>query len=358
MNKILDNISEIKKLDSKNMLGSIQLLGEQIKEVWAIGEKFKLPADCKKVNRLVIAGMGGSSLCAHILSELLKSDLKVPVELVRDYHLPEYVDSKTLVIASSYSGGTEEAINAGREAKKRKAKVLVIAMGGELAAWAEENNIPVLTFSANNNPCGSPRMGLGYMIFGHAILWAKAGLIKFGETELKLVLDAVARFNLDFGTTAVGDINFAKTLASKTLGRSVWFVGARHLIGSAHAAANQMNENAKRFAGYFLIPELNHHLLEGMMNPKNNADNLLFVFLQSALYDAKINKRYEITKQIMDKCHVPHLTYQCQTADKLSQVCEVLVLSSYVSYYSAILQGIDPTAIPYVDYFKEQLKKK
>jgi glucose/mannose-6-phosphate isomerase len=118
-----------------------------------------------------------------------------------------------------------------------------------------------------------------------------------------------------------------------------------------------MNENAKRFAGYFLIPELNHHLMEGMMLPKSNQKDLLFVLIESTLYDEQIQKRYKITQSILDKNRIAYQVYQCQEKTKLAQVGEILLLTSYMSYYSALLEGIDPTAIPFVDFFKEQLKK-
>jgi glucose/mannose-6-phosphate isomerase len=129
------------------------------------------------------------------------------------------------------------------------------------------------------------------------------------------------------------------------------------LAGNAHAAANQMDENAKRFAGYYLIPELNHHLMEGMLYPKSNKKDIIFVLFESGLYHKRVQKRFAVTKKVLDKNKIKYLSYQCGSTDKLLQAGEVLVLSSYVSFYSAILEGIDPTAIPYVDFFKEELKK-
>ena len=132
-------------------------------------------------------------------------------------------------------------------------------------------------------------------------------------------------------------------------------VGAEHLAGNVHAGANQMNENSKRFAGYFLVPELNHHLMEGMMNPKSNGENLLFILVESDLYDNRIQKRFYITKNILEKNGIAYQIYSCKEKSKLAQAAEVLALTSFTSFYSALLEGIDPTAIPFVDYFKEQL---
>jgi len=194
MINILDNLEKIKKLDSKNMLGSIQLLDHQVKEVWEIAKKLKIPANYKKVNRLVVMGMGGSALGAHIIKSLYFDKLKLPVEIVNNYHLPAYVDKNTLVLCSSYSGSTEEVISATTEAKNKKIKLVVICSGGKLGEFARANKIPALIFTTNNNPCGSPRMGLGYSIFGQLILLNKIGLIKFNQPDLNLVIKTIKKY--------------------------------------------------------------------------------------------------------------------------------------------------------------------
>ncbi|MBI2037784.1 MAG: SIS domain-containing protein [Candidatus Magasanikbacteria bacterium] len=351
---MLDDKAKISQLDSKNMLGSIELLGSQVEEVLAQAKQVKIPASYKKVNNIVVLGMGGSALGAHVLKSV---SLKIPLEIINGYQAPAFVSSKSLVIASSYSGSTEEVLQAVKEAKKKQAKVMVICSGGQLAQWARKNKIPVLVFTVNNNPCGSPRMGLGYSIFGQAAMLANAGILKFSPAEVKSVLQNIAKYNSLFGVNNAEEKNTAKQMAGALFGKSVWYAASEHLSGNAHIAANQMNENAKRFGGYFLIPELNHHLMEGMLFPETNKNNIKFVLLESGLYDSRVQKRYEITKTILDKNGIEYVSYKCQEKTKSLQVCEVLMLGSYISFYSAMLQGIDPTAIPFVDFFKAELKR-
>lgn len=354
---MLDDKAKISQLDSKNMLGSIQLLGGQIEEVLAEAKKVKVPSAYKKVNNLVVLGMGGSALGAHLIKSVFLNSLKVPVEVVNGYAVPGFVDEKTLVVASSYSGSTEEIVNAVVDAKKKKAKIMVICSGGKLADWAKQNKVPALVFSVNNNPCGSPRMGLGYSVFGQIALLANAGILKLSLVEIKSALQTIAKYNSLFGVDNLEVKNLAKQLATSLADKSVWYVASEHLSGNAHIAANQINENAKRFGGYFVVPEMNHHLMEGMPYPESNKNDIKFVLLESSLYDKRVQKRYEITKQVLDNKKIAFTSYQCQENKRLLQACEILVLGSYVSFYSAMLQGIDPTAIPLVDFFKAQLKK-
>lgn len=350
----LDSREEIVKIDSKNMLGSLEKMGEQVLEINKLAKKFKLPASYKKIDRVIVFGMGGSALGAHFVRSVFTSALKVPMGIINGYDAPACVNKNTLAIFSSYSGNTEEVIAAQKAVKKFNAKSVVICAGGELQKIAIKNKIPALVFTTDNNPCGSPRMGLGYSIAGIGLIMARANLIKYGESEIKKLSAAMAAAQNKYGVSA--EENAVKILARKTMERSVWFVGAGALGGSAHIAANQMNENAKRFAGYFLIPELNHHLMEGMMNPASNKDNLLFVFLESSLYSEKIKKRFEVTKKILVENNIAFESIILDGKFALEQSASALVAFGYLSYYSAIAAGIDPTAIPFVDKFKAALK--
>ncbi|MDO8499621.1 MAG: SIS domain-containing protein [bacterium] len=353
---ILDSFTELRKLDSKNMLGSLQSLSKQMAQIKEQTAKLKLKP-LKGIKNIVVAGTGGSALGAHIIKSVFYNELAVPLEIVNNYHLPHYVNKNSLVIVSSYSGGTEEAVSALEEALWKRARVAVVASGGALADYVVENKLSAIIFTTANNPCGSPRMGLGYSIFGQIILLSKFGLLDLSFADLADMIKAVDKFDFEFGAGKLAKDNLAKQLAKKIGESSVWLVGAEHLAGNAHVAANQMNENSKRFAGYFLIPELNHHLMEGMMNPKSNSKNLLFIFIESPHYDQRVGARFGITKQVLEKNNIHHLVFQTTAKDKPAEMCEALVFFAYVSYYNAILNGIDPVAIPFVDFFKEQLKK-
>ena len=353
MADILDNLRVISKLDSQNMLGSIERLGRQAQEVWTQGAKFFLPVSYKKVKKVIVAGMGGSAIGAQVVKAVFAKELKASLEVINSYYLPAYTDKETLVICSSYSGSTEEVLSAAVEAKNRGAKVAVICAGGKLGAWAKNNKIPALIFTTKNNPCRSPRMGLGYSVFGQLLILNKAGLIKL--SEIKQSIAVINKYIKVFGLLVKN--NPAKKIAHEIFGRSVWYVASEHLAGNAHAAANQMNENAKRFAGFFLIPELNHHLMEGMMHPASNKKDLAIVMIASKLYDARVQKRYTVTAEILRRNKIKFTSYLAKEKNRLAQACEVLVLGAYISFYSAMLERIDPTAIPFVDYFKKQLSK-
>ncbi len=351
---ILNNRQAITKLDTQNMLGSIEKLSAQIAEVADSAKKFKLPVSYKKIKNVVVAGMGGSALPTRIIKSVYRSALKVPVEIVNDYHLPAFVGKDTLVILSSYSGSTEEVLAVAEEAKKKKTKIVVVASGKNLAELVKKG-VPGLIFTTENNPCGSPRMGLGYAIVGQLLIFSHVGLIKITDKDLREVMMVVDKYTKLYGVDVKE--NLAKHTAVLLKNRAVLFMAAEHLVGNAHAAANQMNENNKRLAVSFALPELNHHLLEGMKLPTSNERGLLAVIFNSNLYDARVSKRVAITRTVLAQNNIAQVEYLLAEAKPLLQAFEAIVFSSYLSYYGAILEGMDPTAIPYVDFFKKQLKK-
>lgn len=354
MASILDNKERIIQLDSGKMRESIAKVGDQIMQIKKEVDGQRFPSGLKNLKKIVVAGMGGSTIGAHCIRSVFSKQLRVPFEIVNGYEIPGTVDKNTLVFAISYSGNTEETVAALQNSLKAKAKTVVISTGGKLQQISQKKKLPALIFATTSNPCGSPRMGLGYTMFGPLFILSKLGYVKLGRNVVNDVLSTINKFEQSFGLDSYEDQNKAKQLAAGASTGNVWYVAAGHLSGNAHVVANQTNENAKRFAGYFLIPELNHHLLEGLSFPKDGKN--FFLFIESDLYNDRVQKRFYVTKEILQKNNIPFATYKCEEKDALQQMAEVLVLGSYLSFYTAMLEGIDPTAIPVVDYLKAALK--
>ena len=111
MNKdILSSSKTISQLDKSNVLGSINLLSKQVQHAWETGKQLDLTALAKNYKNIVISGMGGSALGGHVVKNLYKDTLAIPLEIVSDYSPPKYLSEESLVILSSYSGNTEEVL--------------------------------------------------------------------------------------------------------------------------------------------------------------------------------------------------------------------------------------------------------
>lgn len=351
----LDNFNAIKRLDKTNMLGSIDLLHKQVGQTWNDIQEFEVPDNYKNVKKVIINGMGGSGIGGHIVRTLFYDKLKIPVMQINSYKIPECLDRETLYIVSSYSGTTEEPLAEIGKAVKKGAKVIGITTGGKQQKIFSEHGLPCFVFEPLYNPCDQPRMGLGYSIFGQVGIFERCGLIQIKDKEVEDVRKVLKTSVNRYGSRISIKSNLAKQTAKKLYGKIPVLVASEFLEGNAHTMANQMNENAKNFSSYFLISELNHHLMEGLRYPKANSKNLFFLFINSDLYYQKNQKRYSITQDIVEKNRVGWAEFKPKSKSKLLQAFEVLSFGSYVGFYLAMLNGLNPAPIPFVDYFKEKL---
>jgi glucose/mannose-6-phosphate isomerase len=351
----LDLPEEVKKIDIDNEYSSIPDFPKQVQHAWNDTKNIVIPEDYKNITNLVMCGMGGSGLGARVIESVYKDELKVPLTRINDYDLPNFVNENSLVICSSYSGTTEETLENVRQAKERQAKWMAIGADGDLIKQAKASEIPYYQIVPTYNPSKQPRMAIGYSIIGQLVLLSKAGLIDFGETQIHEVIKEMEKIiglnKIDIASSQ----NPAKVLAFELRNKIVALVSAGHLVGALHVSNNQFNENAKTFTFDFTIPELNHHLMEGLANPRANPDNLHFVFIDSNLFSPRIAKRFEVTKDIVGKNAIAYSHFSAVSASKIAQAFEVIQFGAFVNYYLAILNKQNPTPIPWVDYFKQQL---
>ena len=214
-----------------------------------------------------------------------------------------------------------------------------------------------MVFEVNYNPSNQPRMALGYSVFGQIALLSQAGLLSISEEDYQQVLETIAQSQMTLSRHVDLENNPAKLLAFNVVDRVPVITTAEHLTGSAHVMANQINENSKNYSEIRVIPEINHHLMEGLQFPKSNTSNLLFFNVLSDLYLPKNQKRITITEQIMEKNDIVHINHKLEAPTKLTQALELILFGSYTGFYLSMLNNQNPSPIPWVDLFKEQLKK-
>lgn len=354
---ILNDQNAMKKLDRQNMLGSIESVGLQCQQAWSEVKKIKIPSSYRQAKNIVINGMGGSALGGHVIGSMFFHQLRVPFHVINSYTVPGWVNKDTLYVLSSYSGTTEEVLATFTEVRRRHAKLLVICAGGQLAKLAKKYKIPAYIFEPRFNPCNQPRMGLGYSIIGQVALLKQCGLLAVTENDFQRAVSTVRLWHKKFGAKVPLKKNPAKKLATELAGKIPIIMSAEHLSGNAHILTNQINENAKTFSSYYLLSELNHHLMEGLRFPRENRKMLRFISLESAQFLPSMIKRFAITKKVLDKNGIRHSTYKARSRTPFAEVLEVLLYGSYANYYLALANKQDPSPILFVDYFKAALKR-
>ncbi len=351
----LDDIETIIARDSAGVLQSTGQFCDQCEQAWSEASSCLFPTQYATVDAVVVPGMGGSGFMPRTIKELFADRIKTPYEIIDGYSLPAYVDRKTLVILSSYSGSTEEVLACAQQALAKRASVTAVTAGGRVAQLMKDHDMTAYIFNPRHNPCGQPRIGGGYLFMGHLGLLSALHLIDISDAE---VHNAIVHARTVAKTCALGvpaAQNPAKQLALRLKDTHPFIIASEFLRGFANGFANQINETAKMISDHRSIPELNHHLMEGLAHPDTLATNALFLFIASGLFDHRIRKRFILTADVVSKQQIATHTITLKGNTKLAQVLEGFVLSGFTTFYLAMLYDADPVAIPWVNYFKDKL---
>ena len=344
----LTDFNAIKKLDPQDTVQTTELLPQQIRTAWEQVKALPIQPLNTDITTVVFCGMGASIYGALVLKSLLQDTLSFPIEIVTDYHIPDYTDEKTLVVLTSYSGTTEEVLSCANEAKIKHAPMLILTKGGPLAEFAKANAIPAYIFDGKLNLSSTPRLGAGYTIIGLLGLFMKLGIVRLDEQQL------------------INSFSYLETkkdeIKDKALADSEIFVNkipvifaAEHLSGNAQILRNQFNETSKAFSAFYLVPDLNHHLMEGLQFPSNSP--IHFIILNSKNYSPKLIKRMSLTVDVVKQNHHQVFEYNASGANIYEDFIEVLAYGSYLTLYLGLRYNQNPAINPWVDYFKTELAK-
>ncbi len=349
----LDDTARYAAFDPEAMLKTIRELPAQVEAAWQLAMEAPLPDDLREVERLVVVGMGGSAIGADLLAGLMARKGTVPVEVVRGYDLPAHVGGpRTLVIASSYSGNTEETLTAFEEARARGTRLMAITTGGKLAAQAKAEGFPLWTFSYKS----TPRAALGYSF---TLLVGLAKRLGFLPIKPDSVAEAVARLEA-MQRQLLPDVptarNDAKGWATWLHGTVPAIFGSGFLAAAARRWKGQFNENAKQWAMWDELPELNHNLVVGLGLPETVVPHhLRVVFLRSNLDHPRVQVRWQITAELLARHGIEVREAYGLGESAFAQLLTVIHFGDFVSYYLAALNGEDPSPVANITYLKGRL---
>ncbi|MEA1959176.1 MAG: bifunctional phosphoglucose/phosphomannose isomerase [Chloroflexota bacterium] len=347
----LDELKVYGKLDPTNMYERIADLPQQCWQAWRSAINIPLPPEFSEVDKVVILGMGGSAIGGDLMRSLVHNNDKIQIIVQRDYHLPRMVDERTLVIASSYSGNTEETISAFSQAIDLPCRKFVITTGGRLSDMAAHNSVPLFSFGYN----AEPRAALGYSLFALLAFMQTIGFISAGALDIEETMGLLESFAKKLDREIPIDKNPGKQLALKLHEHLVVIYGAGILSRVADRWKAQINENSKAWAFAEYFPELNHNSVVGYKNPAWLAEKTFIVMLRSPDLHPHVLKRYDITGELLDQANVPHMTFDAKGKSPLSQIMSLIFFGDYVSYYLALLNEVDPSQVESIDYLKKKL---
>jgi glucose/mannose-6-phosphate isomerase len=348
---MLDNLEDIKAIDNSGMLDILYKFPEQILEVATALKGFRiLVLEGFQPTKIIVAGMGGSAIGGDILASVLTENAKLPIITVRDYTLPAIADDRTLVLACSYSGNTEETLSCVTTALERGCKIIGITSGGKLEEFCRANNLPVFPI-----PKGlPPRAAIAYLFFPMAVILEKLKLVDI-DVELTEMVDELIELRKILLPEIPTAENPAKLLAEKISTSIPVIYGHSYLNVIALRWRTQFNENSKMLAMASSFPEMNHNELVGWSAAPDEISKLFTVIiLRSADEHPQVTKRIELTKNVMMDKAGNIFEIDAQGKSLLTRMLTTMYLGDYISVYIALLRGINPTPVAVI----EELKKK
>ena len=348
---ILDDLAAYQRIDPQEMLARIRDLPHQCRAAWQEAQTLELPDDYCDIDKVVILGMGGSAIAGDFLRSLVALESPVPIFSHRDYELPLLVDGRTLLIASSYSGNTEEVLSCFERGLGTGAKKVVITGGGKLLTTARANGVPAFVFHYESEP----RAALGYGIMPLLAIAQKVGIVANKDEDVDESIAAMLGLATRIDETVPLDRNPAKQLAQRLHQRLPVIYSAGILAQVARRWKGQLNETSKMWCFYEELPEANHNALVGYGLPKEIAAKALVVFLRAPSLHPRLLLRYELTQTALEEAGVESATVDAEGKSPLAQIMSAVLFGDWVSLYLAVLNGVEPAPTPPIAKLKDRL---
>jgi len=351
----LDSKEKTNDIDSSGMYDKIYNFPEQLEKAARIGLSLSPdPNYLKRINNIIVAGMGGSAIGGDLVRSYLADKINIPFFICRHYRLPEFVNENSLVIGSSYSGNTEESLSAFNDALSRKAKITCITTGGKLGELAQENNLLVAKL-----PKGyPPRAALGFSFIPLLCLMSKLGFINDVEKDISELVKELKSWRDSYSIDIATEKNRAKSLAIKFYNKiPVIYTGPELTDAIGTRWKGQICENSKCLAFNNQFPEFNHNELVGWNIIDAYRDKIVVAYLKNQDDYDRVSKRMSIVKQIIRKQKVEVVEINSQGASPLARMFSLIQIGDFMSFYLAILNNIDPTPVKAIDFLKDELTK-
>ncbi len=344
---MLDDLKFIHEKDAQDALGIVEKQWEQL------SHEFEVPELKGTFENIVHSGMGGSALWALLSTSW--PGYTVPFEVTRDYSVPSYVNEKTLFIASSYSGNTEETLSALALAEERNAYIVVITSGGKLADIAEGKKYPVVYLPKIDKP----RYGAFYGWRALVLLVEQLGLtsVKNPSDELAKAGTYLKQVMDSWKPTVSTKNNLAKQTAQELMGKSVVMYSGRMLAPAAHKWKISFNENSKNIAWEYVFPEFNHNEFTGWTSHPTNKPYAI-VYLQSPNDHERVKKRFDLSDKLLSGRWPSPNRIDVKGDGDLQQLLWAVALGDFTSLYLAFLNGTSPIDVgdkDIIERFKKEL---
>lgn len=345
----------VRKADAGGMADAIAAMSAHITDAVRLTREAlkdaKLP-EKNHIQNIVVAGLGGSAIGGDLVRSYLLPKLTIPLIINRTYSLPALVGAGTLVIASSYSGDTEETLAMYDDARARGAEIVCISTGGALMQRAIENGNVFIKLPAGFQP----RAALAYSFVPILLLLDTIGFISGEEANLAKTSELLTTLASRYGPKNAD--NLAVKLAEKMQAKTPVIYSASDLLDTVNLRwRGQIQENAKHVAFGNVLPEMNHNEINGWDHPRSAPDDFFAIFLRTSDEHPRVAKRFAILKEVLQERIIFVEEAQAEGETSLERMFSLIALGDWASLYLAVLEGIDPSPVSVISLLKKRLSE-
>jgi glucose/mannose-6-phosphate isomerase len=348
----LDHVEALRRLDRSDMLSLMDRTPERLTTPTDADQT--CGRDLERPENVVFMGVGGSAIVGDLLADYVRDIVDVPVAILRSLRLPGYVGKRTLFVAISYSGKTQETLSVLEQAIDKKARIVTISSGGRLLSQSERHGLPYLRV-----PSGLlPRVALPELLAAAVYVLGSAAILK-NPSELlsevrKSIGDQIENVKAEIPT----DKNDAKRMAEMLVDKLPLIIGGEEDGSVLRRFKNELNENSKMPAFYYTVPEAFHDDIEGLKALRSLA-NVQPIFLRNDNWLAGQKRTQERLRILLRELGFPRaIEFAGLGRDRLSQLLTAVVFGDYVSVYLAALRGLDPSEMKLIPEFRKVMRAK
>lgn len=332
--------------DKKNLYSVLVESWKQAENAWKAIDLPGLNSD--KIDNIIVTGLGGSAISGDILRNFIRGELKKPLVVNRAYSLPAYADKNTLVIASSYSGNTEETISAFKSAVDMGCTIIALTTGGEIEKLAIENNIPVVKLQKGFQP----RYALYNSFFTLLRIMQELKFIASQDDVAMKIIQTLKMRGEEWGSLDGDALSTANALKG--------FIPVIYSVTDLNDAAGkrlkgELNENSKIHAWMAEYPEMNHNEIVGWENVKGSGLKYKVITMWDEDISPRIKKRIDIINKLLDEEKIDILKFKGKGDTFKERLLEVVYFCDWVSYYLALLNEEDPAEIDFIHHLKNKM---
>jgi glucose/mannose-6-phosphate isomerase len=342
---MLDDIKKIHAVDKSNMLAVISSLPSQIDRTKSLVSRLDLPNH--NPSSIVISGMGGSSVGGELIRDWLNEKMQIPILTNRTSGLPRFAGRNTLAIMVSYSGNTQETLASADHAVRRGCQIVGVTSGGKLEKLCKSKDFPCILLP----PGMPPRGAIGYLFSSIAYLLQDIALVRV-EEDIREARGFLEEIQHGWTANVETKENEAKRIAKLLEKRTPMIYGHTFYNAVARRWKTQINENAKTLAWNSEIPEMDHNEIEGWARD-SRGKKFAAIFLRDRRENTEIRNQVKVTVEMLAKKARTHEVW-AQGTTVLSRMLHNMYLGDYVSFYLAVLKGVDPMPVHAI----QEVKKK